>query len=136
MTNIRLISCYLGIEVSQKEDYIFILQSGFAKDILKKFKMENRNPIKTQVEVGIKLCKDDNREKVDSIEIQRIVDRLRYLTCTRADILYAVGLVSRYMESPTMLHWNAAKRILRYIKGTTNYSLFYSNNDNFRLVGY
>ncbi|CAN0919069.1 Retrovirus-related Pol polyprotein from transposon RE2 [Linum grandiflorum] len=98
--------------------------------------MENRNPIKTQVEVGIKLCKDDNREKVDSIEIQRIVDRLRYLTCTRADILYAVGLVSRYMESPTMLHWNAAKRILRYIKGTTNYSLFYSNNDNFRLVGY
>ncbi|CAL1371869.1 unnamed protein product [Linum trigynum] len=117
ITDIGLMSYYLGIEVSQKEQGIFISQSGFAKEVLKKFKLENCNPVSTPAECGLKLSKDDKGEKVNSTEFRSLVGSLRYLTCIRPDILYAVGLVSRYMEAPTMSQWNAAKRILRYIKG-------------------
>jgi hypothetical protein len=61
---------------------------------------------------------------------------LRYLTCTRPDILYGVGLVSRYMESPTTTHFKEAKRILRYVKGTIDFSLLYPSSNEFKLVGY
>jgi hypothetical protein len=60
---------------------------------------------------------------------------LRYLTCTRPDILFGVGLVSRYMERPRSSHLKAAKRILRFIKGTLNYGLCYSSSQNFKITG-
>ncbi|XP_042006058.1 secreted RxLR effector protein 161-like [Salvia splendens] len=52
------------------------------------------------------------------------------------DILYATGLVSRYMENPTTSHFKAAKRILRYLRGTIDYGLFYSQSNDYKLVGY
>ncbi|XP_065879565.1 uncharacterized mitochondrial protein AtMg00810-like [Euphorbia lathyris] len=136
MTDIGLMAYYLGIEVKQNDDGIFISQSGFAKEILKKFKMENCNSVSTPVECGIKLTKDEGGDRVNPTLFRSLVGSLRYLTCTRPDILYAVGLVSRYMEAPTVPHWNAAKRILRYVKGTTNLGLLYSKSDDFKLVGY
>ncbi|CAL1410462.1 unnamed protein product [Linum trigynum] len=98
--------------------------------------MENCNPVSTPAECGLKLSKDDKGEKVNSTEFRSLVGSLRYLTCTRPDILYAVGLVSRYMEAPTISQWNAGKRILRYIKGTIDHGLFYTKSVNFKLVGY
>ena len=67
---------------------------------------------------------------------RKLVGNLRYLTCSRPNILYGVGLISRYMEAPTCLHIKTAKRILRYVKGTLDYGLFYSSSKNFNLVGY
>jgi len=58
------------------------------------------------------------------------------LTCTKPDILYGVGLISRYMETPDQSHLNAAKRILRYIKGTINEGMFYTSSTNFNLTSY
>ena len=55
---------------------------------------------------------------------------------TRADIVYGVGLVSHYMETPTESHWLGAKRILRYIKGTLNLDLSYAYGETVKLVGY
>lgn len=65
-----------------------------------------------------------------------LVGSLGYLTCTRPDILYGVGLVSRYMESPTTTHFKAVKRILRYVKGTIDFGLLYPSSNEFKLVGY
>ncbi|KAF7132073.1 hypothetical protein RHSIM_Rhsim09G0034600 [Rhododendron simsii] len=61
----------------------------------------------------------DTTEEVDSTLFKSLVGSLRYLTCTRPDILFGVGLISRYMEAPTMTHFKAAKRILRYLKVST-----------------
>ncbi|XP_057791354.1 uncharacterized mitochondrial protein AtMg00810-like [Salvia miltiorrhiza] len=122
MTNIGLMAYYLGVEVKQLEDEIFITQEGYAKEILKKFKMEDCKAINTPVECGIKLSKNDGGEKVDPTLFKSLVGSLRYLTCTRPNILYATGL--------------AAKRILRYLKGTLDYGLFYSNTDDYKLVGH
>ena len=59
-----------------------------------------------------------------------------YLTTTRLDIMYGVSLISRFMESPKNSHWQAGKRILRYIVGTMNHGILYSTLDDFQLVGY
>ncbi|XP_042374969.1 uncharacterized mitochondrial protein AtMg00810-like [Zingiber officinale] len=117
MTDIGLMAYYLGIEVNQREDGSFISQAGYAREILKKFRMDNNKSINTPVECGVKLSKHDEEEKVDPTFFKSLVGSLRYLTCTRSDILYAVGLVCRYMEDPTTTHLKIAKRILRYIKG-------------------
>ncbi|KAG6502065.1 hypothetical protein ZIOFF_041952 [Zingiber officinale] len=116
MTDIGLMAYYLGIEVNQREDGSFISQADYAREILKKFRMDNSKPINASVECGVKLSKHDKEEKVDPTFFKSLVGSLRYLTCTRPDILYVVGLVSRYMEDPTTTHLKIAKRILRYIK--------------------
>ncbi|KAG6409647.1 hypothetical protein SASPL_127688 [Salvia splendens] len=136
MTDIGLMAYYLGVEVKQREDGIFIIQEHYAKEILKKFKMEDCKPINTTVECEAKLSKNDKEEKVDPTLYKSLVGSLRYLTCTRPDILYATGLVSRYMENPTTTHFKAAKRILRYLKCTIDYGLLYSATNDYRLVGY
>ncbi|KAE8735550.1 Beta-galactosidase 8 isoform 1 [Hibiscus syriacus] len=136
MTDMGLMAYYLGIEVKQQNDGIFISQESYAKEILKKFKMENCKPISTPAEYGIKMTKHEEGESVDPTFFKSLVGSLRYLTCTRPDILHAVGLVSRYMESPTTTHFKAAKRILRYLKGTIDFGLFYSVSNDYKLVGY
>ncbi len=136
MTDIGLMAYYLGIEVKQKEEGIFISQESYAREILKKFKMDDCKSISTPVECGVKLSKHDKGESVDPTFFKSLVGSLRYLTCTRPDILYAVGLVSRYMENPTTTHFKTAKRILRYIKGTIDFGLLYSFSNDYKLVGY
>ncbi|KAM1651788.1 hypothetical protein ACFX1X_004522 [Malus domestica] len=136
MTDIGLMAYYLGIEVKQNEEDIFISQESYTKKILKKFKMEYCKPISTPMECGVKLTKHDKGESVDPTFFKSLVGSLRYLTCTRPDILYVVGLVSRYMENPTTTHLKTTKRILRYLKGTVNFGLFYSSSDNYKLTGY
>ncbi|KAI4364351.1 hypothetical protein MLD38_020457 [Melastoma candidum] len=97
--------------------------------------MSNSKPVSTPMEVGAKLCKIDEGEKVDPTLFKSLVGCLRYLTCTRPDILFSVGIVSRFMDMPTTKHMKAAKRILKYLKSTNDFGLFYSSNE-FQLVGY
>lgn len=136
MTDIGLMSYYLGIEVKQSDEGIFVSQKNYATKVLKEFNMENCQPVSTPVECGTKLSRFDDAEKVNPTLFRKLVGNLRYLTCSRPDILYGVGIISRFMESPTSSHMKAAKRILRYIKGTLDYGLLYSSSKNFNLVGY
>ncbi|KAL5763908.1 hypothetical protein ACOSQ2_016502 [Xanthoceras sorbifolium] len=136
MTDIGLMAYYFGIEVKQKGEGIFISQENYAKEILKKFKMDDCKPINTPVECGVKLSKHDEGESIDPTFFKSLVRSLHYLMCTRPDIFYAVGLVSRYMENPTTTHFKAAKKILHHIKGTIDFGLFYSISNDYKLVGY
>jgi hypothetical protein len=79
--------------------------------MLKKYKMNNCKPVSTPIECEIKLSKHEERETMDSTIFRNLVGSLRYLTCTRLDIIYGTGLVSRYMESPTTTHFKAAKSV-------------------------
>lgn len=75
-------------------------------------------------------------DTVDSTQYKSLIGSLRFLTTTRPDIVSGVGLLSRYMETPMESHWQAAKRILRYIKGTLNFGLYYACGEKFELKGY
>ncbi|XP_050888698.1 uncharacterized mitochondrial protein AtMg00810-like [Lathyrus oleraceus] len=112
MTDIGLMAYYLGIKVKQDEKGIFITQEGYDKEVLKKFKMDDANPVGTPMEYGSKLSKHENGEIVDPTLYKSLVASLCYLTSTRSDILYLVGVVSRYMEASTTTHFKATKRIL------------------------
>jgi len=92
--------------------------------------------VNTPIAIGMKLSREGNGDFVDSTLFKSLVGSLRYLTITRPDIVYGVGLVSRYMETPKESHWRAAKRILRYIKGTLNLGLCYAYGKTSELVGY
>ena len=136
MTNLNLMSYFLGIEVIQGDDGIFIHQRKFAIEFLKKFKMEDSNPFKTPIETEIKHTKEGDGRTVDATYFKQIVGSLRYLTCTRPDLCYTVGLVSRYIESPRQVHLQVVKRIMCYIKGTTAFGVFYSSSKKIEIVGY
>lgn len=98
--------------------------------------MENANPVSTPCITNLKLRKDGEGKFVNSTMFKSLVGNLMYLTTTRPDIAYAVSLVSRFMEKPYSNHWEAAERILRYVKGTIDYGIFYQANVAVKLLGY
>lgn len=80
----------------------------------------------TPTVMGLKLSKEDNNKDFDPSLYKSIVCSLMYLTATRLDIMHAVSLISRFMERPKEAHWHAAKRILRYVKGTKRFGILYT----------
>ncbi|XP_074322762.1 secreted RxLR effector protein 161-like [Apium graveolens] len=83
-----------------------------------------------------KLMKDDGGRKVDRTLYRSIVGSLMYLTATRPDIMFASSLLSRYMQDPSEVHLGAAKRVLRYIKGTVAYGIKYFKGEELKLIGF
>ncbi|KAE9587483.1 putative RNA-directed DNA polymerase [Lupinus albus] len=136
MTDLGKIKYFLGIEVVQTATGFFIGQKKYVQEVLERFNMENFNPVGSPTEPGLKLSRDIDGEKVDSTYFKQIVGSLMYLTTTRPDIMYAVCLISRYMERPTELHLKAAKRVFRYLKGTTDFGIFYKKSEGPILTGF
>ena len=125
MNDLGLLTYYLGIEVQQKPEGITLCQEAYAKKILESCGMDDCKPTHVPMEPRLKLTKKSEAPAVDATEYRKVVGSLRYLVNTRSDLAYSVGIVSRFMEAPTMEHWTAVKHILRYIKGTTNFGLTY-----------
>lgn len=123
MTDLGELKYYLGIEVHQGRDFIEIKQTGYAKRILERAGFAGCNSSKYHMDPSIQINKDEGGKRVNATDYKSLVGCLRYLVHY---ISYAVGIVSRYMEEPTVLHLEAVKRILRYIKGTVHYGLTYA----------
>ena len=82
----------------------------------------------TPTVMRLKLRKDDSSKDVDPSLYKSIVGSLMYLTATRPDIMHAISLISRFMERPKEAHWQTAKIILRYVKGTKRYGILYTTS--------
>ena len=136
MSNLGLLHYFLGLEVKQVEDRIFVSQRKYAIDLLKRFNVLNCKVVATPMNLNEKLQPSDGTEEVNSSYFRSLVGGLIYLTHTRPDIAFSVGLISIFMHSPSMHHLGAAKRILRYIAGTTDFGLWYGHVSEFRLLGY
>ncbi|XP_057844975.2 secreted RxLR effector protein 161-like [Cryptomeria japonica] len=136
MSNLRLMHYFLGVEVQQTSVGIFIFQTKYVVDLLKKFGMEACKALATRIALGEKLTKEDASPKVDATRYRSLVGSLMYLTTSRPDIMYVVSLISRFMQDPHESHWRAAKRIMRYVSGTQHFGIQYSPTEKFELVGY
>lgn len=136
MSDMGKMKYFLGLEVIQFDGGIFVSQKKYVKEVLKRFGMEESNPVLNPIIPGFKIHKDDEGVKVDGSFYKQLVGSMMYLTATRPDVMYAVSLISRYMAKPTELHLAAAKRILRYLKGTAGYGILYQKTGNIELVGY
>jgi hypothetical protein len=137
MTDLGILSFYLGIEVQQQGGQITLRQTSYAKKLLQRAGMEDCNPCAVPMEARLKLKKDGDGKVVDATNYRSIVGSLRYLVHTRPDITFAVGYLSRFMEKPTSEHLAAVKHLLRYIAGTLNLGVTYRRGYGaLQLLGY
>lgn len=136
MSDLGLLRYFLGFQVEQTTDRIFLKQEKYALDLLKRFNMENCKTSSTPMNTSEKLIVSDGTPKANESLFRSLVGGLMYLTNSRPDIAFPVSLVSRFMHNPTMHHLGAAKRILRYIRATSSYGIWYRRVSDFRLMGY
>jgi hypothetical protein len=137
MSDLGLLSFYLGIEVHQSDSGITLWQTAYAKRVVEMAGLTDCNPALTSMEERLKLSRDSTTEEVDATQYQRLVGSLHYLTHTRSNLAFSVGYVSRFMQWPTMEHQQAVKRIIRYVAGTLDHGLYYPRcPGEAHLVGY
>ncbi|XP_059428497.1 uncharacterized mitochondrial protein AtMg00810-like [Corylus avellana] len=108
----------------------------YAEKILRKFRMVGCKPMATPLGLNEKLKKEDGGKKVDATLYRSLVGNLLYLTATRLDVMFAASLLSRFTHSPSHFHLAVAKRVLRYIQGTTSYGIRYCKNSMVKLLGF
>ncbi|XP_052877419.1 uncharacterized mitochondrial protein AtMg00810-like [Gossypium arboreum] len=119
MSDLGAMTYFLGMEVNQSNRGIFINQQAFALKILDKFCMSNCKLVNTPIAQGEKLTSFGNQERVDEKEYRSLVGCLLYLTATRPDLMHA-----------------AAKRVLRYVKGTLKLGVMFKKENELKLMGY
>lgn len=136
MSLVGELAYFLGLQVNQMDDSIFISQSNYAKNMVNKFGMENASHKRTHAPTHLKLSKDEKCVNVDQSLYRSMIGSLLYLTASRPDITFVIGICARYQVEPKMSHINQMKRILNYINGTNDYGILYSHGSNYILVGY
>ena len=136
MSDLGLMNYFLGIEISQENEGIFICQKWYTENLLKKFKLYGCKTVATPLVANEKMRKEDGYEKADTSRFRSLIGILLYLTTTRPYIMYATSLLSRFMQNPTQIHYGASKRILRYLQGTIDYGIWYKPTIDSKLHGY
>eukprot|EP00253_Pinus_taeda_P033584 PITA_33584 len=137
MNDLGYVHYYLGIEVIQHLKSIFLSQKKYIGDLLNRFGMIECNPLTTPMEQNLKLtCIEGKEEFEDAKKYRQLVGSLNYLTTTRLDISFVVGILSKFMQKPCEGHWSAAKIVLKYLKGTQDFGIKYAQVGDFSLIGY
>lgn len=123
----------IGLEVNVKPNEVSISQSGYIKQLVKKYGLENCKPVKIPMSANVKLEKDPNneeeREKVDEKVYQELIGYLLYVALhSRPDIACAVNMLSQFSKDPRKQHYNAALQVIRYLSTTRNAAIIYKKN--------
>ncbi|GJU29448.1 putative ribonuclease H-like domain-containing protein [Tanacetum coccineum] len=119
MSSMGELTFFLGLQVKQKEDGIFISQDKYVGEILKKFGFFSIRLANTPIETHKALTKDEDGEDVDVHLYRSMIGSLMYLTSSRPDIMFSVCACSRFQVQLKVSHLNAVKRIFRYLKGAS-----------------
>ncbi|KAA0066405.1 gag-pol polyprotein [Cucumis melo var. makuwa] len=135
MSMVGELSCFLGLQIKQNNDDIFISQEKYTRNMVKKFGLEQARNKRTPAVTHVKLTKDTESAEVDHKLYRSIIGSLLYLTASRPDIAYVVGICARYQVDPCITHLVAVK-ILKYVHGTSDFGMMYSYDTTLTLVGY
>ncbi|GJU83284.1 retrovirus-related pol polyprotein from transposon TNT 1-94 [Tanacetum coccineum] len=136
MSMMGKISFFLGLQISQSPRGIFINQSKYALESLKKYGFESCDPVDTPMVEKSKLDEDKEGKAVDPSHYRGMIGTLLYLTASRPDLQFAICMCARYQARPTEKHLNAVKRIFRYLKGTVHRGLWYPKDSSFALTAF
>lgn len=131
MSMVGELTYFLGFQIKQLEDGIFISQRKCAKAIVKKFGVKC-----TPAATHVKFSRDSNRSNVDESLYQSIIGSLLNLIARRPDIAFPVRVSARHQANSKTSHLLNAKKIINYINGTSEYGLLYTFDINSSLVGY
>jgi len=127
---------FLGIQVNQFKDGVYVHQTKYTKELLKKFNLEDCKVMNTPMHPTCILSKEDTGTKVDQKLYRGIIGSLLFLTASRPDILFSVCLCARFQLDPRESYLTVVKRIFRYLKGTTNLGLLYRKSLDYKLIGF
>ncbi|GKA32000.1 hypothetical protein Tco_0718367 [Tanacetum coccineum] len=136
MSSMGELTFFLGLQVKQKDDGIFISQDKYVADILKKFDFVTVKTASTPIETNKALLKDEEAEDVDVHLYRSMIGSLMYLTASRPDIMFVVCACARFQVTPKVSHLHAVKRIFRYLKGQPKLGLWYPRDSPFDLEAF
>nr|GEW76303.1 putative ribonuclease H-like domain-containing protein [Tanacetum cinerariifolium] len=115
---------FLGLQVTQKDNGIFISQDKYVDEILKKFVFSTMKTASTPMETSKPLTKDENAEDVNVHLYRSMIGSLMYLTSSRPDIMFAICACARFQVTPKVSHLHAVKRIFKYLKDQPKLGLY------------
>ena len=130
--------CYVGMEVKRNREArtISISQSGYISRMLERFGLSDAKTVVSPMEPSVNLVVEDSPDAT-SCPYREAIGCLNYLSLiSRPDITYAVSTLARFNDKPQMVHWNAVKRVMRYLRGTSDYSITYGGSEEVELTGY
>ncbi|GKB09216.1 putative ribonuclease H-like domain-containing protein, partial [Tanacetum coccineum] len=136
MSSMGELTFFLGLQVKQQPDGIFISQDKYVADILKKFDFCSIKTATTPIESNKPLVKDEDGVDVDVHVYRSMIGSLMYLTASRPDIMFAVCACARFQVTPKASHLNAVKRIFRYLKHQPKLGLWYPRDSPFELKAF
>nr|GEV20694.1 putative ribonuclease H-like domain-containing protein [Tanacetum cinerariifolium] len=136
MSSMDELTFFLGLQVKQKQDGMFISQDKYVAEILRKFGLTDRKSASTPIDTKKPLLKDRDGEDVDVHNYMSMIGSLMYLTSSRPDIMFAVFACAHFHVTPKASHLHAVKRIFRYLKGKLHLGLWYPKDSPFNLVAY
>ena len=123
--DLGILKYFLGMEFARSREGIFVNQRKYILDLLEETGLLGCKATETPIEANLKLNPANPEDVIEREKFQRPVGRLIYLSHTRPDIAFAVSMVSQFMHSPGQDHFDAAYRILRYLKGTLGRGLMF-----------
>ncbi|GKF61968.1 retrovirus-related pol polyprotein from transposon TNT 1-94 [Tanacetum coccineum] len=123
MSMMGKISFFLGLQIFQNPKGIFINQSKYALESLKKYGFDSCDPVDTPMVKKSKPDEDKERKVVDPSHYRGMIGTLLYLTTSRPEIQFAICMCARYQARPTEKYLHAVKRIFRYQRRTVNQGL-------------
>jgi hypothetical protein len=136
MSSMGEINFFLGLQVKQKPEGIYISQSKYVHDILERFGFTDCKSAVTPISTSTSLTADSEGESVDQHQYRAMIGSLMYLTASRPDIMFPVCLCARFQAAPKVSHLMAVKRIFRYLKGAPKLGLLYPRGSDLNLYGY
>nr|GEY35589.1 retrovirus-related Pol polyprotein from transposon TNT 1-94 [Tanacetum cinerariifolium] len=136
MSMIGKMSFFLGLQISQSPRGIFINQSNYALEIIKKYDMQSSDLVDTPIMDKSKLDEDLQGKLVDPTHYHGMISSLLYLTSSIPDLVFAVCMCVWYQEKPTKKHLHTVKWIFQHLKGTSDMGLWYLKDSMITLIAY
>ncbi|CAL9026178.1 unnamed protein product [Prunus brigantina] len=136
MSLVGELNYFLGLQIKQSHDGIFLSQSKYAKKFVTKFGLEGAKSARTPMSTSAKIHRDLHGKSVDQTLYRSMIRSLFYLTASRPDISFSVGVCARFQSDPKESHLFAVKRIIKYVSGTIGFGLWYTYDTCVNLVGY
>ena len=136
MTDMKELHYFLGIEVIPIPTSIMISQRHYILNLLYKFGMAECKSVATPLDRNLQKDVDSDTDECKPMQYRQLIGSLFYLTITRRNLSYPVGLLSQSIKNPRDIHFDCAKQLLRYVSGTMDYGILYKSTTPIRLEGY
>ncbi|KAG7553171.1 Reverse transcriptase RNA-dependent DNA polymerase [Arabidopsis thaliana x Arabidopsis arenosa] len=136
MKDLGVLKYFLGIEIARNTEGIYLTQRKYTLDIISETGLMGAKPVNFPLDQNHKLAVSKSELLQDPERYRRLVGRLIYLAVTRPDLAYCVHILSQFMQVPRQDHWDAALRVVRYLKGTAGQGILLSSDCDLHVRGW